>query len=84
MLHTGIKGTQQLLAYADNVNLLGDNIDTVKKNTETLIDASMKVGLEINVENTNYMLLSCHQNVGQNWDIKIANRSFENVSQFRY
>jgi hypothetical protein len=30
------------------------------------------------------MLLSRHQNVGQNRDIKIANRSFENVSQFRY
>jgi hypothetical protein len=30
------------------------------------------------------MLLSRHQNVGQNWDIKIANRSFENVSQFKY
>jgi hypothetical protein len=30
------------------------------------------------------MLLSRHQNAGQNWDVKIANRSFENVSQFRY
>jgi hypothetical protein len=30
------------------------------------------------------MLLSCQQNVGQNRDIKIANRSFENVSQFKY
>jgi hypothetical protein len=30
------------------------------------------------------MLLSRHQNAGQNLDIKIANRSFENVSQFRY
>jgi hypothetical protein len=40
-------GTHQLLAYAYNVNLLGDNIDTVKKNTETLTDASREVGLEI-------------------------------------
>jgi hypothetical protein len=32
-----LSGTHQLLAYADDVNLLGDNIDTVKKNTETLI-----------------------------------------------
>jgi hypothetical protein len=47
-----LNGTLQLLAYADDVNLLGDNIDTIKKNTETLIDASKKVGLEINVEKT--------------------------------
>jgi hypothetical protein len=79
-----LNGTHQLLSYADDVNLLGDNIDTIKKNIETLIDASKEVGLEINVEKTMYMLLSRHQNVGQNWDMKIANRSFENVSQFKY
>jgi hypothetical protein len=84
--HVGMKlnWTQQLLAYADDVNLVGDNIDTIRKNTETLIDASKAVGLEINVENTKYMLLSRHQNAGQNRDIKLANRSFENVSQFKY
>jgi hypothetical protein len=66
------------------VNLLGDNIDTMKENTETLIDASKEVGLEINVEKTKYMLLSCHQNVGRNPEIKIGNRSFENVSELKY
>jgi hypothetical protein len=66
-----LNGTHQLLAYVDDVNLLRDNIDTIKKNTETLLDAIKEAGLEINVEN--------RQNVGQNWDIKIVNRSFENV-----
>jgi hypothetical protein len=38
-------GTHQLLVCADDVNLLGDNTDTIKKKTETLIDASKEVGL---------------------------------------
>jgi hypothetical protein len=73
-----------LLVYADDVNLQGDNIDTIKKNTETLIDTGKEVGLEVNTEKTKYMLLSHHKNEGQNHDIKIANRCFENVAQFRY
>jgi hypothetical protein len=41
-----------------------DNIETIKKNTKTLIGASKEVGIEINVDKTKYMLLSRHQNVG--------------------
>jgi hypothetical protein len=52
-----LNGTHQLLAYADDVNLLGDNIDTIKKNTKIIIDVSKEVGLEINVDKTKYMLL---------------------------
>jgi hypothetical protein len=50
-----LNGTRQLLSCADDVNLLRDNMDTIKKNTETLIDASKEVGLEINAEKTKYM-----------------------------
>jgi hypothetical protein len=41
-------------------------------------------GLEVNAEKTKFMLLSHHQNAGKNHDIKIANKSFENVAQFKY
>jgi hypothetical protein len=40
-----------VLVYAYDVNLLGDNIDTIKKNTGTLIYASKEVGPEVNTEN---------------------------------
>jgi hypothetical protein len=63
-----LNGTHQLLAYTDDLNLLGDNRDTINKDTETLIDASKKVGLEVNVEKTKYMLVSRDQK------IKIGNR----------
>jgi hypothetical protein len=57
------------------VNLLGDNIDTTQKHTETLTDASKEVGLEVNVEKTKYMLVSCHQSAGQSQYIEIAKQN---------
>jgi UDP-N-acetylglucosamine 2-epimerase len=68
------------------VNVLEDNIrvDTIKKNTATVTNASKEVGLEVNTEETKYILLTCHQNAGQNHDMNIVKRLFENVSQFIY
>jgi hypothetical protein len=60
------------------------NTNTIKKNKETLIAASKEVGLELTAEKTKYNLMSLHQNAGQNRNIKVANRSFENVTEFRY
>jgi hypothetical protein len=68
-----LNGTHQLLAYPDDVNLLGDDIDTVIRNTETLIHAGKEVGMEVNVEKTKYMLVSCDQSADQSRDIKIGN-----------
>jgi hypothetical protein len=76
--------THQLLAYADVVNIVGENIDTMKKNTEALLDASKEVGLEVNPEKTKYMLMSRCQKTGHKDSIKIANRSFEDVAKFIY
>jgi hypothetical protein len=73
-----LNGTHQFLAYADDVNLLRDNIGTINKTQKLQIGASKEVSLEINVEKTKYMLLSHHQKTGQKHDIKIGNTSFDN------
>jgi hypothetical protein len=57
-----LNGTHQLLFYADGINLLDDSTNTIKKNTETLLEASRDVGLEINAEKTMYMIMSRHPN----------------------
>jgi hypothetical protein len=45
---------------------------------------SKEVSLEINIEKAKNMVLSRHQNAGHIRDIKLANRSFENVSNIKY
>jgi hypothetical protein len=49
-----------------------------------IASSSKEVTLEVNTEKTKYMLLSHHQNAGQNHNIKMANRSFENVTQLKH
>ena len=79
-----LNGKHKLLVYADVVNMLGQNLQTVRKNAEIFIKTSKDICLEINSENTKYMIISRHENVIQNQNIAIENLSFENVKKFRY
>jgi len=53
-----LNGTNQLLVYADDVNILGGSVHTVKENAEALITASKDNGLEVNTDKTKYMVMS--------------------------
>jgi hypothetical protein len=55
-----------------------------KKEREKLFDAGKVIGLEGSAERINCMLLSRHQSAGQNHCIKMANRGFENLAQFKH
>jgi hypothetical protein len=53
-----LSGIDQLPVYPDDVDLLRDNINVIKKNTEAQIDSSIGVGLEVNKVKSKYMLMS--------------------------
>ena len=79
-----LNGTHQLLAYADDVNILGGSAHTVKKNAETLVAATKDIGLEVNAHKTKYMTVSRDQNAGRTHSMKMDNSPIERVEEFKY
>jgi len=57
-----LNGTHQLLVYADDVNILGGSIHTLKENAEASVAATRKIGLEISADKSKYMVMSRDQN----------------------
>ncbi|KAJ4445713.1 hypothetical protein ANN_12398 [Periplaneta americana] len=61
-----------------------ENTQTIRENTEILLEASKAIGLEVNPEKTKYMIMSRDQNIVRNGNIKIKDLSFEEVEKFKY
>ena len=79
-----LNGTHQLLAYADDVNILGGSVHTVKENAEALVAATKEIGLEVNADKTKYMVMSREGNAGRGHSVKIDNSAIERVEEFKY
>jgi hypothetical protein len=47
----------KLLAYADDVNVLGGSVHTVKENAEALVVATKEIGLEVNADKSTWLCL---------------------------
>jgi len=79
-----LNGTHQLLVYADDFNVLGGSLHTVKENVEALIVASKETGLEVNASKTKNVVMYRDQNTGQSHSMKTDYSSFERVEEFKY
>ncbi|KAJ4442283.1 hypothetical protein ANN_12151 [Periplaneta americana] len=79
-----LNGLHQLLVYADDVNMLRENPQTIKENMGILLEARKEIGLEVNPKKTKYMIMSRDQNIVRNGNIKIGNLSFQEAEKFKY
>ena len=61
-----LHGTHQLLVDADDVNILGWSVHTIKENAEALVVVSMETGQEVNADKSMYVVMSQDQNAGWN------------------
>jgi len=79
-----LNGTHQLLAYANDVNILGGSTHTLKKSAEALGAATREIGLDVSVDKTKYMVMSRDQNAGRIHSVRIDDSTFERVAEFKY
>ena len=75
-----LNGTHQLLAYVDDVNILGGSLHTLKENAEALVAATREIGLEVSANKTKYMVMSRDQNAGRIQSVRIDN----SLEEFKY
>ena len=72
-----IKCAHQLIVYFDGINVLVGSVHTIKKSTEALVVASKETGLEVNADESKYMIMSRDQSTGQNPNIRTDSRSLK-------
>ena len=70
-----MNGTHQILAYTGDINLIVDDIRTIERNSDVLLNACKDIGLAVNTRKTKYMEIGHqaglmaykHIRIGSNW-----------------
>ena len=79
-----LNGIHKLLAYADDVNILGGIIHTLKENAVALVAATRVIGLQVSADKAKYMVMSREQNSRRNQSVRIDKSTFEMIEEFKY
>ena len=75
------KTTLDVLGFADDLNLVGENKEMIVRNTKTLIQEAKKIGLEINEEKTKVMETLPEKDEE---DLTVDDYVFEKAQSFKY
>ena len=79
-----MNGNQQVFAYADDLNLIGDDIITIERTAVVLLNACKDIGLAVNTGKTKYMEIGLHRGMVANEHIRISSYSHEKLKSFKY
>jgi hypothetical protein len=79
-----MNGTHQVLAYADDVNLIADDIRTIERNADLLLNVFKYISLAVNIGKTKYMEIERHRDMIANEHIQIGSNSYEKVKTLKY
>ena len=75
---------QGFFADADEIHLIGDDIRTIERNANVLLNAFKNIGLAVNTGKTKYMEIGRHRGIIAKEKIKIGSNSYEKVKTFKY
>ena len=72
-----MNGTHQLLVYSGDVNMIGENVLTIKKNAKSSLASGREIGLEANSLKTKYVIMTPEHNAGLYHNIRTGSKPFQ-------
>ena len=76
--------THQVSAYAVDVNLIGDNIRTIERNSDVLLNACKDIGSAVNSGKTKNLEVGGSPAMIANGHIAVGSNSYEKLKTFKY